>query len=176
MIKKEITFENKKLSELVDYLDIYVKHEIENDNNLKPEEKSIILNYPVVYIHTWKASGKLHVYVGETINLVRRTKEHVDNEKENSWQENWKNGQNHLSFYFSASCMNKSLALDIEDSLIAIFSFLKEKNNLCISNGRNNQQLGYSNKNKRDELLGEIWSAINNKLLNFPTCKSGINA
>lgn len=39
MIKKEITFENKKLSELVDYLDIYVKHEIENDNNLKPEEK-----------------------------------------------------------------------------------------------------------------------------------------
>ena len=164
MVEKVITFEKKKLLTLVDYLDIYVKHEIENDNQLGPEKKRIILNYPVVYIHTWKANSKLHVYVGETINLVRRSQEHADNNKENSWQDRWKNGTEHKSFYFSDACMNKSLALDIEDSLITILRNLSKNIDLTICNGRSNQQSGYSNKDKRDGLLYDIWKSINNTL------------
>lgn len=40
-----------------------------------PEERqNIILQYPIVYIHNWQSTGEYEVYVGESNNIIQRTK------------------------------------------------------------------------------------------------------
>ena len=43
-----------------------------------PSEKKqdIILRYPTVYIHNWKNTKDYEVYIGESNNIIQRTKQH----------------------------------------------------------------------------------------------------
>lgn len=126
----------------------------------------ILLYYPVVYLHTWINKRKeFCVYVGETIDLGRRTEEHEITGKSNqtettpkwTWQNEWLEGTNKKSIYFSSTDFNKSLIEDIEDTLISVF----EKNqNVNCKNGRDNKQKSYSNKNVRDGYTKEILKAF----------------
>ena len=121
-----------------------------------PETRYTLLNYPVVYIHKWvDSSGKERVYVGETIDLLRRTEEHQKKAENDSskWQTSWLNGSGRSSYFFSSREMNKSIALDLENCLIELYN---KQQNLSLSNGRDNEQGNYSNKDRRDDLLNEI--------------------
>ena len=160
IVYKEFAFDNNNAGNLAGHLDNHVKSVIEHDDGL--EGKDILLNYPVVYIHTWKnGRNNLCVYVGETINLVRRTGEHDRNDKKDSWQQEWSSAKDRRSYYFSDRDMNKSLALDIEDSLIALFIRVLGNNT---KNKRINGQGGYDNKYRREPVLKEIWNIIKSPL------------
>ena len=54
------------------------------------KHQDIILNYPTVYIHNWKHAEEYEVYIGESNNIIQRTKQHYVDAKKN---ENW---QNHI--------------------------------------------------------------------------------
>ena len=40
--------------------------------------QAIIMDFPTVYIHNWQDSGAFEVYVGETNNIFKRTRQHYD--------------------------------------------------------------------------------------------------
>ena len=40
--------------------------------------QDIIMDFPTVYIHNWQDSGAFEVYVGETNNIFKRTRQHYD--------------------------------------------------------------------------------------------------
>ena len=40
--------------------------------------QDIIMNFPTVYIHNWKESGDFEVYIGESNNIFKRTRQHYD--------------------------------------------------------------------------------------------------
>lgn len=139
----------------------YVKKFFEEKND---EDTDVLLSYPVVYLHTWiNKANSIECYFGETIDLLRRTKEHEEaGEDFRKWQSSWINGTKKISYYFSSKEMNKSMSLDLEDRLIDFVSdSLKKRGyNKITSNGRGNEQPFYSNKNKRNGLLKSIWTII----------------
>ena len=123
-------------------------------------DTDVILNYPVVYVHTWQEKDvphKKHYYVGETIDLAQRTNEHSRRGKaENgSWQAKWLEviecGRA-KSYYFSHLEMNKSLSLDVENYLIELL----EDDDIKNENGRGNPQGNYSNKSLLKDIVTEI--------------------
>ena len=166
IIYAPIDFSNVNLGEKLNHEQHFFNFEgmcIREHKELSAEQKNIILNYPVVYVHTWlDSNNQRNVYIGETIDLIRRTDEHkkkgTNNDKE--WQAAWLKGSNHKSFYFSHPEMNKSLALDLEDSLIALFEEIED---IKVNNGRYNKQKGYSNKHRRDSVLKEIIECFKQK-------------
>ena len=122
------------------------------------ENKNILLDYPVVYVHTWiDDKGENKVYIGETNNILRRTEEHQKSEEEKTWQSDWKKGTNLVSWIFGSNCMNKSMVLDLENELIGL---TKSVESVALQNGRGNEQGDYSNKGERDLLLNEIWETL----------------
>lgn len=40
--------------------------------------QEIIMNFPTVYIHNWQDSGDFEVYVGESNDIFKRTRQHYD--------------------------------------------------------------------------------------------------
>ena len=46
--------------------------------------QKIIMDFPTVYIHNWKDSGDFEVYVGESNNIFKRTRQH--NGRVNYWK------------------------------------------------------------------------------------------
>ena len=49
--------------------------------------QDIIRYYPTVYIHNWPDTGMYEVYVGESNNIFKRTRDHYHNRiKNESWQ------------------------------------------------------------------------------------------
>ena len=50
------------------------------------EVQDIIKNFPTVYIHNWPETDKYDVYVGESNNIFRRTRDHYYDRVKN---ENW---------------------------------------------------------------------------------------
>ena len=101
-----------------------IRQHILDEKNLSGEEKRILLNYPVVYIHSWRSDrGEPRFYVGETIDLLRRTEEHTRqiDRGQRDWHQEWGRARDRVSYYFSGLCMNKSLALDLEDCLLRAY-------------------------------------------------------
>lgn len=147
----------------------FIKEKILDSQDLNDDEKNTLLNYPVVYLHSWKGKNQImKIYIGETIDIERRSEEHEKKAEstDNSWQNNWRAGSNRKSWFFSSSDMNKSLALDIEDRLMKCFD--------CV-NRRDNPQTDYSNKEKSDELLNQIVDKLKTENLpvsNMTSCFS----
>ena len=49
--------------------------------------QEIIANFPTVYIHNWQDSGDFEVYVGESNDIFKRTRQHYDAAVDKSkWQ------------------------------------------------------------------------------------------
>ena len=50
--------------------------------------QEIITSYPTVYIHNWKESDEYEVYIGESNNVIQRTRQHYETGlyNANSWQ------------------------------------------------------------------------------------------
>ena len=55
------------------------------------ETQEIIMNFPTVYIHNWRESGNYEVYVGESNDIFKRTRQHYDEASDKS---KWKSKGN----------------------------------------------------------------------------------
>lgn len=125
------------------------------------KEQDIIFNYPTIYIHNWKNTDKYEVYIGESNNVIQRTKQHFREAKNiNSWQYQLQKNKAGL-FFIGHELFNKSLTLDIENRLMQyILSIDKVKR---IHNKRGNPQNKYYPVNKLDSIFHNIWMQLRKK-------------
>lgn len=105
----------EKIKDRQDALDFF-----EHVSLPKEDEKmqEIIMNFPTVYIHNWQESGDFEVYVGESNDIFKRTRQHYDAASDNSkWQSKLLEKDASL-FIIGHEHFNKSLTLDIENRLM----------------------------------------------------------
>ena len=117
--------------------------------------QAIIMNFPTVYIHNWKNSGKFEVYIGESNNIFRRTREHFDMAENNAegWQRKLLNKKASL-FIIGHEHFNKSLTLDIENRLMNYM--LSVDSVKSVHNSRANPQFDYYPVEELDEIFNKI--------------------
>ena len=130
--------------------------------------KNIIMNYPVVYIHSWKNRNQYEVYVGESNNIFERTKQHYSNMSKNKgWQRNLSDKNADL-YIIGHEHFNKSMTLDIENRMIHYL--MSVENIKKVHNGRENPQKQYYPVEEQKEIFTTIWNNLekdNEKL--FPS-------
>ena len=153
---------------ITSYLSNHIRKQIRETNKINDEEKDILLNWPIVYAHAWRIqSGEIRVYVGETNDLVQRIGQHARVDQffydETDWHEDWieaiKEGRA-FSWFFGSKKMNKSMCLDLEQSLVSLL----RKCNVDVKTKEDSKQTAYSNKELRDTLLKEIWEQLVDKI------------
>ncbi len=142
-----------------------------------PKDYDLLLNYPVVYIHTWQSytdllNGRFSIYIGETNDILQRTNNHWAEArvpKAHRGKGNWQyhmvedkdaNGNTVVPtlYIIGHQKMHKSLTLDIENRLIDYCLALQTAN--C-KNGRTNIQGDYSGCADLDDIFGMIWRWLN---------------
>ena len=147
-------------------------------SRIRKEEKEdaakVLLTFPVVYIHFWPgkpieytckngvavSKQRFNVYVGESNDIIARTKEHYAAGADIA---NW---QNKLIRSRSSSKLivighphfNKSFTLDIENRLI---DYIAPGNNIeQLFNARGNPQNGYFPVEEFDAVFHSIWRKL----------------
>lgn len=125
------------------------------------EVQDIILNYPTVYIHNCTDSSEYEVYIGESNNIIQRTKHHYDAKAtEGTWQnEMFQN--NAKLIIIGHEHFNKSLTLDIEDRLMLYISSVSKVRR--IHNKRGNPQNKYYTSNEFEDIFNNIWTGLRRK-------------
>ncbi len=137
-------------------------------SNESDKTQDIIKNFPTVYIHNWTDTGMYEVYVGESNDVIRRTKEHYnDSSSPDNWQHNLKTHDAKL-FIIGHEHFNKSMTLDIENRLMHyLMSVDKVKH---VHNLRDNPQTRYYPVDELDEIFSNIWNGLRKKNKDlFPT-------
>ena len=129
----------------------------------KDEKTQVIIrSYPTVYIHNWKKSGYFEVYVGESNDIFKRTRQHYDAVvDENGWQHNLQGNDDAKLYIIGHEHFNKSLTLDIENRLMHYMmsvSSVKHVHNL-----RTNPQSRYYPINEMEDILRKIWECLSNE-------------
>ena len=142
------------------------------ENILLPAEdektQEIIANFPTVYIHNWQDSGDFEVYVGESNDIFKRTRQHYDAAVDKSkWQRKLMEKDARL-FIIGHEHFNKSLTMDIENRLMHYMMSAERVKH--VHNLRDNPQISYYPVEELDEIFGRIWRGLRkeNKEL-FPT-------
>ena len=142
------------------------------ENILLPAEdektQEIIANFPTVYIHNWQDSGDFEVYVGESNDIFKRTRQHYDAAVDKSkWQRKLMEKDARL-FIIGHEHFNKSLTMDIENRLMHYMMSAERVKH--VHNLRDNPQTSYYPVEELDEIFGRIWRELRkeNKEL-FPT-------
>lgn len=142
---------------------------------LSEKEAEILLSFPTVYIHYWPGrkieytdkKGILHskqlynVYVGESNDVVGRTKEHyATGEKTDSWQHLLKyRARDPQMVIIGHSHFNKSFTLDIENRLIEYM--MSSVGSVEQShNGRGNPQNEYYPVEEFNDVFHQIWRGL----------------
>lgn len=135
----------------------------ERESLAKEDEKTqeIIRFFPTVYIHNWKDSGFFEVYVGESNDIFRRTRQHYDAASNASgWQSRL--AEKDASLYIIGhEHFNKSLTLDIENRLMHYLMSAE-----CVRhvhNLRDNPQSSYYPMEELDEIFRRIWRGLRQK-------------
>ncbi len=153
------------------------------------DDYDLLLNYPVVYIHVWRNKKNIRnnnysIYIGETNDIIERTKEHwaaalIDKSKRKpgNWQYHLledvddKNNRVIPALYIiGCKDFNKSLTLDIEHRLYEYCTAIPNRPD--IFNGRGNKQGNYSGDTLFVKLFGKVWNLLrkdNNKLFVKPS-------
>lgn len=121
-------------------------------------EIDIILEYPTVYIHNWNNKEDYEVYIGESNNIIQRTKQHYDKKNDKTeWQ--YQLTTHNASLYIVGhSCFNKSLTLDIENRLMHYMLSVD-----CVKkihNKRGNPQRKYYPYKELDNIFQMIWTKL----------------
>ena len=88
------------------------------ENQSSEKEKMILLDYPTVYIHNWKNSDDYEVYIGESGNVIQRTKQHYAKSGNVSEWQNQLTRKPASLYIIGHEHFNKSLTLDIENRLM----------------------------------------------------------
>ena len=142
------------------------------ENILLPAEdektQEIIANFPTVYIHNWQDSGDFEVYVGESNDIFKRTRQHYDAAVDKSkWQRKLMEKDARL-FIIGHEHFNKSLTMDIENRLMHYMMSAERVKH--VHNLRDNPQTSYYPVEELDEIFGRIWRGLRNENKElFPT-------
>lgn len=122
------------------------------------KERDTLLQFPTVYIHNWKDTEQYEVYIGESNNIIQRTKQHFDaSSDKGKWQ--------HQLIIHDASLyiighehFNKSMTLDIENRLMHYMMSVKRVKQ--IHNMRTNPQSRYYPDDEMDSIFRMIWRKL----------------
>lgn len=154
---KPIFYRIKETHDFLEHLEGDVKEKL-GDN------AEYLLDYPTVYIHTWqskedKKNGKFSIYIGESTDVIKRTKEHYRYSKDKSlWQSHLTgDGDIPIMYIFGHKHFNKSMTLDIENKLI---DFCLAMSTINPYNGRGNPQGRYSYDEDFEDIFSMIWSIL----------------
>lgn len=132
------------------------------------KEQDILLQFPTVYIHNWKNTGDYEVYIGESNNIIQRTKQHYESGvDEKKWQHQLL--QQDASLYIIGhEHFNKSMTLDIENRLMLYMMSVDRVRK--IHNLRGNPQSRYYPDCEMDDIFRMVWKKLrrDNKEL-FPS-------
>ena len=122
--------------------------------------RELLLNYPTVYVHALAASQRYEVYIGETNNIVQRTKQHFEEQTNaKSWQARFIGKNNSYVYVIGHEHFNKSLTLDIENRLMSYM--LAAPNVVTIYNKRGNEQRKYYPEEELMPIFDSIWRGLN---------------
>lgn len=120
----------------------------------------LLLEYPTVYIvYEQEKPASYHVYVGETNNIQQRTKQHLEIDVNNRSDWKYLADQQSSLLVIGHAHFNKSLTLDIENSLMLYMSGVRSVKRL--NNRRENQQNKYYTANEKGEIFSAIWRKLN---------------
>lgn len=155
----------RKIEDSIEALDLFENAELPRESEKTQE---IIGDYPTVYIHNWKDSDEYEVYVGETNDIFRRTRQHYAAALTGGiWQK--KMSEKNASLYIIGhEHFNKSLTLDVENRLMHyMMSVDKVKR---VHNRRDNPQTNYYPAEELDAIFRKVWSGLRNENRElFPT-------
>ena len=166
-----VVYSTMEKSSLVDDLSKQIRKDVDS------EDAKVLLSYPVVYIHYWPgkpieyigkngmsiSKQRFNVYVGESNDIVSRTKEHY---LAGTDPLNW---QSHLIKHRDISQLivighphfNKSFTLDLENKLI---DYIAPGNNIEeLFNARGNPQNGYYPVEEFDSVFHSVWKRLRKK-------------
>ena len=132
------------------------------------KEQDILLRFPTVYIHNWKNTDDYEVYIGESNNIIQRTKQHYDaGMDERRWQHQLLL-QDASLYVIGHEHFNKSMTLDIENRLMLYMMSVDRVRK--IHNLRGNPQSRYYPDSEMDDIFRMVWKKLrrDNKEL-FPS-------
>lgn len=132
------------------------------------KEQDILLQFPTVYIHNWKNTDDYEVYIGESNNIIQRTKQHYDaGMDERKWQHQLLL-QDASLYVIGHEHFNKSMTLDIENRLMLYMMSVDRVRK--IHNLRGNPQSRYYPDSEMDDIFRMVWKKLrrDNKEL-FPS-------
>lgn len=134
----------------------YFHGKLENESSEK--ERSVMLDYPTVYIHNWKNREGYEVYVGESNNVLQRTKQHFDqSEDKTKWQHQLKKKSASL-YIIGYDHFNKSFTLDIENRLMHYMMGVESVKRM--HNKRTNPQNRYYPDCEANAIFRKIWNDL----------------
>lgn len=128
----------------------------------EPENvQDIIRYYPTVYIHNWPETGMYEVYVGESNNIFKRTRDHYHNRiKNESWQHRL-SGKDATLYIIGHEHFNKSMTLDIENRLMHYLMSVDKVRQ--VHNARSNPQNRYYPSDEFEVIFRKIWRQLHNE-------------
>ncbi|MCD6633586.1 DUF2075 domain-containing protein [Lactococcus cremoris] len=131
----------------------------------------LLTEYPTVYFIYDMKHSEYSVYVGETNDVFRRTKQHLI-ETRDDWQE-LNSSQSSQMLILGNEFSNKSITLDLENKFMNYFLGVPSiKSDKGINNRRGNPQGKYYTKEKIEEIFNEGWKKLNREEPNlFPDFK-----
>lgn len=152
MISKPII---KRINDTLEDIDTLESYFVNNETE---KMQNVFLYSPTVYIHNWKSKDEYEIYVGETNDIIKRTKQHFDRALyPYNWQHKLKSNDA-LLYIIAHDHFNKSLTLDIENRLMHyLMSVDKVKS---IHNLRDNPQKYYYPVNELDDIFTKIWKEL----------------
>ncbi len=137
------------------------------------KEASLLLSFPTVYIHYWpgkpikyvdkkgqeKTVPRYNVYVGESNDVVARTKEHYNaGQKESNWQYQLVHGEKAKQIVIIGHPhFNKSFTLDLENRLI---DYIAPGHVEHFFNARGNPQNEYYPVEEFEEVFQSVWRGL----------------
>ncbi|WP_423216798.1 DUF2075 domain-containing protein [Streptococcus equinus] len=130
------------------------------DKNLSEKEEQLLLDYPTVYIIDDELPNKKHnysVYVGETSDIKRRTKQHLNDETREDFKK-LKGSTTSEMYIIGHRYFNKSLTLDIENKLLQYLLSSESVKN--VSNRRGNPQNDYYTADMMDSIFSKVWRKL----------------
>lgn len=148
-------------------------------SNLSDKASEVLLKYPIVYIHYWLSNtvsyvdrrGVRHsypqydIYVGESIDVLQRTRQHYDDgnaasSASDAWQYDLvHNSETPQFIVVGHEHFNKSFTLDVENRLIE-YVLAMQKTVRKSLNGRGNPQNSYFPSDEFDNIFSSIWTAL----------------
>ena len=155
----------KQIKDSRDALDFFEKVSLPKEDE---KTQDIIMNFPTVYIHNWQESGDFEVYVGESNDIFKRTRQHYDAASDKSRWQSKLLAKDASLFIIGHEHFNKSLTLDIENRLMHYMMSVDRVKH--VHNLRDNPQTSYYPMEELDDIFSKIWRGLRkeNKDL-FPT-------